>query len=91
MVNKNAFFVRIYYPVFPYSGVSVQIQFENIVMAGIAWRNNLDNPVRGSGTATVCKLVLVTDNAYVRLYYGASVFPQLDSKWSRIDTAGTSL
>ena len=31
-VNKNAFFVRIYYPVFPYSGVSVQIQFENIVI-----------------------------------------------------------
>ena len=31
-------------------------------MAGITGRNDLDDPIRGSGTATVCKFVLVTDN-----------------------------
>lgn len=57
-------------------------------MAGIAGRDNFDNPVGGSGTATVCKFVLVTDNAYVRLYYGFPVLSQLDSERGGIYTAG---
>lgn len=57
-------------------------------MAGIAWGNNLNDPVRRTCTATVCQFIRITDDAQIRFYNGILVFGKLHSKRGRVDTAG---
>lgn len=60
-------------------------------MTGIARGNNFNNPVRGAGTAFVCKLVFVTYDTYIRFNNGFPVIMQFNGKWGRIDFTGVVL
>ena len=86
-IDKNPRFLGIDNPIFPYACIRVQIEFPDIIMAGIAGRNDFNNPVRSPCAAAVCQFVLVADYAYVRIYYGFSALLEFDCKWSWINAA----
>ena len=91
MVHIDGFIYGVYNPVFPNACISVQVQLTYIIMTGIAWRNNFNNPVWRAGTSSVCKLIWGTDYGNIRFNDGFPVFPQFDGKWGRIYLTGAAL
>lgn len=90
MVNQDSLPGRVHNPVFPDTCISVKVQLHHIIMTGIAWGNDLNNPVWGTSTAKVSEFVTVTDHAYVWLDNGFTVFSQFDSEGSGEHTTGSA-
>ena len=90
MVNQDSLPGRVHNPVFPDTCISVKVQLHHIIMTGIAWGNDLNNPVCGTSTAKVSEFVTVTDHAYVWLDNGFTVFSQFDSEGSGEHTTGSA-
>jgi len=57
----------IYDPIFPDSCIQIKVQFPHIVMFRVAGGDNLNDPVRRAGAASVCKLLRGAYDAYIRL------------------------
>src|SRR5699024_4114870 len=90
VIHENAFPGWVHNPIFPHPGICVKIQLHHVVMAGITWGNDFNNPVRGSGTAPVRELAPVTYHTYIRFNYGIPVLSQLHSEGGWKNPAGTA-
>ncbi len=67
IIHKYFPVMWIYDPIFPNACIQIQIQFPHIVMFRVAGGDNLNDPVRRAGAASVCKLLRGAYDAYIRL------------------------
>ena len=85
MIDIDHFLRRVDDPVFPDSGIHVQMEFEDMVVGGVAGGGDLDDPVGCACAASVCELIPVTDDADIRFDDGLNVLRQFNGKWGRVD------